>query len=386
VTTVASAAPDARTARPEGQRLKGHVPGLDGLRGLAVLLVLAFHAGYVVNHSGRFVPGGFIGVDAFFVLSGFLITSLLLGEHARSGGISCSRFYLRRACRLLPALVDVLFVHGLYTLAIHEPKRPEAIGIATILAYVSNWAMAFGVNIPPALRHAWSLAVEEQFYLVWPSVMLVVLRFVRSRAAIIGLLVAGMATSAVVRALVFHSANGYPAAYLRTDARADTILAGALLAFLCHWGWVPRRGVRPLAWAGLAGLFAITLRWSVYQPALYDGVFTLVALGVAAMIAALLGGGWLPGRFFESPPMRAAGRVSYGMYLWQVPVFYGAEHFLSHHSNGMQAAVGIVVTLIVTVASWFVVEQPFLRLKQRWEARPVPAAVVAPAVALVPAD
>jgi peptidoglycan/LPS O-acetylase OafA/YrhL len=216
-------------------------PGLDGLRALAVVAVLLYHGG--VSWSG----GGFLGVEMFFVLSGFLITSLLVAEWGRSGAIALRAFWARRARRLLPALFALVAAIGVYY-ALAGPTKAipglQGDGIATLL-YISNWhQVAAGTNYFAAsgpvspLQHTWSLAIEEQFYLLWPVLVLAVLGFARRRGAtqrrslqvLLGLSLTGAVAAAVEMALLFDSGRGLDRVYYGTDTRATGLLLGASLA------------------------------------------------------------------------------------------------------------------------------------------------------------
>ena len=218
-----------------------HLSGLDGLRGLAVLAVILYHGGV------SWAPGGLLGVELFFVLSGFLITSLLVAEWTRSATIALRGFWARRARRLLPALFVLVLAIGVYY-ALGGPTQAvpdlESDGISTLL-YFNNWhQIANGTNYFAAsgpispLQHTWSLAIEEQFYVVWPLVVLGVLALARRRGAsgrrslqiLLGLTVAGALASAVDMALLFGGRHGLDRVYYGTDTRAAGLLIGASLA------------------------------------------------------------------------------------------------------------------------------------------------------------
>src|ERR1700759_699927 len=225
-------------------------PGLDGLRGVAVAAVLLYHGG--VSWSG----GGFLGVEMFFVLSGFLITSLLVAEWGRSGAIALRAFWARRARRLLPALFALVAAIGVYY-ALAGPTKAipglQGDGIATLL-YISNWhQVAAGTNYFAAsgpvspLQHTWSLAIEEQFYLVWPVLVLGLLTFARRRGAsdrrslqvLLGLSLTGALLAAAEMALLFHGGRGLDRVYYGTDTRATGLLLGASLAIAVAIGRKP---------------------------------------------------------------------------------------------------------------------------------------------------
>jgi peptidoglycan/LPS O-acetylase OafA/YrhL len=350
-----------------GSRTLGRVRSLDGIRGLAITLVVLFHLAGLFSATGGVVRGGYIGVDVFFVLSGFLITSLLLSERVKRGSISFRRFYLRRAFRLLPALAAFLTAHVIYTLVVHDPRKVEAKAVLSIAVYVGNWAQALGMAVPIGLRQTWSLAVEEQFYLIWPITLILIVHFFRSRRAILAVLGLGIVASALYRGLDVAFWHGYPGAYVRTDTRADNLLVGSALAFLWHWGWVPRKwAMQAAAWAGLAALLWTTVFLGKFSVLPYYGGFTVVGIGVAAMILAAADGRWLGVRLFEMAPLRALGKVSYGLYLWQAGVLEAVHRAMLHRPALAQAAVALLVTAAFTMGSWVFIERPFLGLKERW--------------------
>ncbi|MEP7050515.1 MAG: acyltransferase family protein [Pseudomonadota bacterium] len=304
----------------------GYVSALDGLRALSVLAVIGFHA--EIPDLG----GGFLGVEVFFVISGYLITHLLLLEHAARARISLPRFWLRRARRLLPALFTLLamtLVAGL-ALASDTLRQTRSDAIAALL-YVSNWwqvaqqrSYFMEVERPPLLLHLWSLAVEEQFYLIWPLLLALLARHARRFVAPVALL--GAALSTLWMAHLFDPHLDPTRVYVGTDTRLSGLLLGSALA-----AWLPGPGragsatrastVRELlALAGLAGLFWAFLRLDSHAPALYRGGLALVDLASCALIAGIL----VPtfaARALGARPCAWLGRRSYGLYLWHWPVF-----------------------------------------------------------------
>ncbi len=330
----------------------GHRPGLDGARGIAIALVLAGHA----------LPSGFaagsVGVSLFFVLSGFLITSLLLEERAGTGKIDLKHFYDRRIRRLLPAFVVCWAVVVVAMVFIGQAQQGLLDGLVAA-SYVGNWVIAAGNWLGP-LTHTWSLAIEEQFYLVWPVVMLVALRYVRNRPlALILLLVA--VTIELARAVAWT--NGVPWIRLAygTDLQADGLLLGCALAIIMHTRPIHLPNlVRPIALAGL-----VAIAFAVPDPAYRFAGNTLAVLLSVALVAALVSSsGKDP--VFNNRSLGYLGLISYGLYLWHFPILWFLGFTDSRPYPGPAlAVVGVVLSVAVAVASYVWVEQRFRRPKAR---------------------
>ncbi len=371
------------TPAPVGRRSLTYVPGLDGVRGLAILMVVGLHVGYILRANGKsYLPGGFLGVDVFFVLSGYLITALLLKERSETGGNSFRKFYARRACRLLPALAAVLLVHLLYALQQGLSLRRELEALASIAFYVSNLTQSAHHYMPAELSHTWSLAVEEQFYFVWPAAFVLLMAWLahrrnRETQLLPWLFGAAIAATVAIRIIVWRS-NGFPAAYMLPFCRADALLVGCGLAFWRRHGNAGRKVTTAAGWAGLIGLLCLAFFWSETSSAMYYGGFTVVAVLSAAVINAVLERGRGLAEVFSVRPLVAIGRVSYGLYLWHILLIaLLVQHTAGHVWWGpkKKAAVGLALSAVATVVSWFLIERPVLRLKDRFQpGAPRPAA------------
>jgi peptidoglycan/LPS O-acetylase OafA/YrhL len=342
-------------------------PGLDGLRALAVAGVVLYHAGV------SWMPGGFLGVDVFFVLSGYLITSLLLAERRREGRVGFKAFWLRRARRLLPAVALVIFVCLLAasTIARDDLARTRGDALAS-LVYLTNWHLiaashsyfnAFGR--PSLLQHLWSLAVEEQFYLFWPLVLLGSLKLVGRRWTI--LLTVFLALASTILMWGLYNPNQDPSrVYYGTDTRAATLLVGALLAFAWPLGGfrdeVSRRAARVLDGVGcvaLLGVLAFFARAQDYDPWLYRGGFLLVALCTAVLIAVVVHPASVLGRALGTPALRWIGVRSYGIYLWHWPVMMLTRPGIDVPWRGTGVILAqIALTLVLAALSYRYVEAP----------------------------
>jgi peptidoglycan/LPS O-acetylase OafA/YrhL len=362
-------------AAPSRDSALGYRPALDGIRAIAVLAVIAYHFGYPR------AQGGFFGVDIFFVLSGYLITSLLLAEHARNGTINLVAFWYRRAKRLLPALLLVLVVVALWVGANASPfelsmRRDD---LFWTLFYGANWHfIASGQDYfaqfasASPLRHTWSLAIEEQFYLVWPVLIAIALWLGRRRPAVVaGLCIAGIAASAIAMALLYDP--GDPSrAYYGTDARMHELLVGALLAVLVreYSGrslLVAARRAAPVVAvaAGLVLLGAFTLL-SDAAPLYYQGLSLVLSVVAAALV-------WgvetaprsLPARLISLRPLAWVGKISYGLYLWHWPVILfvnstAGPFGLLPGSFGLNGE-RLALTFAAATTSFYLLEQPIRR-------------------------
>ena len=336
-------------------------PALDGLRGLAVVAVFAYHLGYA--------RGGFLGVDVFFVLSGYLITSLLLDERDREGRIDLSAFWGRRARRLLPALFVLLIAIAAWNST--SPLGPGIRGDAfATLFYVANWHMISSQSYfshfaaPSPLRHTWSLAIEEQFYIAWPLVT----GFLVSKTRYARLIIAAIVGSVVVQALLFRPGDP-SASYYDTFARAHEILIGALIAT------VGSRFLRRLAAPAFVGLIAAMALLPDTSAIYYRGGSLVFSCLVAAVV---LG----QPRALTFGPLRRLGQISYGVYLWHWPIILLLTPRVGvsgHLLNGLRVA----TTLVVASLSYVLIERPIRHATFTWPKRLGAVATVAATVTLL---
>jgi peptidoglycan/LPS O-acetylase OafA/YrhL len=364
---------DEETGRGLAVRTIGFVPAFDGLRAIAVLFILDVHitGTFLPSIRSTFLPGGFLGVDIFFVLSGFLITAILLREFERTRTIKMGRFYLGRVLRLVPALVAFAVVHLLWAWSIGIPGDQERPALAGSVTYLSNWGIsAFKVpggllGGPPGLGHLWSLAVEEQFYLVWPLIFFVSLALFRRRQVSLAVTGALIVIVAVHRAAAYTPGLGWLALYSRTDFRADSLLVGAFAAQLWVCGWLPKRGLKALAWLGVAVVAVSLLVAQDSAKWLYLGGYTGIALAVAFVLLAIVETDWVGSRLLSWRGLCALGVVSYGFYIWHPLAFAMVAYYGKHWATVVQIVAGVALAVALTLASWYLVERPFLRIKDR---------------------
>jgi peptidoglycan/LPS O-acetylase OafA/YrhL len=382
----AAAADRVRAAAPARTGRWRHQPALDGVRALAVAGVLVFHA------RPDWLRGGFLGVDAFFVLSGFLITGLLLAERERTGRIRLGAFWGRRARRLLPALLLVLVAVALvsrYVLSAEELPGLRLDALAA-LGYVANWRMIFRggdyfARTAPAspLQHSWSLGIEEQFYLAWPLLVVLATRLARhARTVIVTICLVGITASTLAGVLLYHPDTDPGRVYYGTDTRASALLVGCAMAAL-----LSGRTVRPNRLLALAALDAATLLGLAWAGAdggdawLYRGGLTGLAVAVGVLIAHLsTAPDGFGARVLSLPPLTWLGRVSYGVYLWHWPLFQWLNADRTQQSGVTLFAVRIAATLLVASASFYLVERPIRRGLSRRD-RPTRARVLVPVTA-----
>ena len=351
------------TARVAGG---SRLPRLDGLRGVAVLCVILFHTGYFLIpsvHAGL-LPGGFIGVDLFFVLSGFLMTNILLGHRQ-----AYRSFYVRRVARIFPALYLFLLADLGYAWATHLGLAGRLRSDLLIGSGLGNWGSPLGITLPFDLGQTWSLGVEEQLYLLWPLVLVLLARGDARRAGRLCLL--GIGAGWACRLAMFKAGIPAPEIYGQTEVRLDDFLAGGFVATLWVGGAPPIRRLRPLTVAAVAGLgVALAVAHPYTSPWMYEWGFTAIAIGCAVLVYAGVHQSAGTG-ILASTPLRAAGRYSYSAYLWHPLVILGANHLLPH-PLGAKVVVAAAVLITVSFISTRFVEEPLRRLAARRTGRRPP--------------
>ena len=357
----------------------GYQPALDGLRALSVIAVIFYHANLA------WLPGGFIGVEVFFVVSGYLITALLIGERVNTGRIGLKQFWLRRARRLLPALGAMLLATAI-AVAFVKPEFAPAFrrDIAAAVLYFSNWWQIFFVTVPyfapinpPILRHLWSLSVEEQWYLLWPLVFGVVLNRKRLRLRFSGAVVVLLAIAIMVGTALAYRGDDETRTnflYLSTLTRSTGLLCGAGLAFF----WRPfsarpfntalRMVAEVASLAAIATLGVVVASISVVDARLYHGGLAAATIASCLLISVVVHP--TPTffkRLFSIPLIVEIGRRSYGLYLWHWPIFvlFGARDSVG------SLAVALAVTVSVNEISYAFIEQPARQgaLGKLWRSR-----------------
>jgi peptidoglycan/LPS O-acetylase OafA/YrhL len=356
------------------RELTQQVTGLNSLRGIAVTAVLFSHVVTINPDLRKVTPWpwlnqsfsrGFFGVDLFFVLSGFLITSLLFRDGDMSIKTMLRSFYIRRVLRIFPALYTLLAASLLVALWEGFPLSYQWNSTWSALLFISNWTLqSFFLRTQDDIGHLWSLAVEEQFYLVWPLAFVLLRRFrIHWIAVLTGISVTVLAV-AVYRIHLFHSQVPWLFIYSKTETRADAILIGCFAAYMYRFVSLSSRLLRPLGYVAAMAFVLLAYFYGDQQKGfLYQGGFTLIAIlgGVVVLAAAILPS--FGGRLFTSSLLQWLGQRSYGLYLWHLLVFRIFSRHVTQGPHLLRIALAVVVSLAITEMSWRFVERPFIRLK-----------------------
>ena len=340
----------------------GHIPALDGLRAVAVLAVIGYH------YDMFGLEGGFLGVDLFFVLSGFLITSLLITEADTSGRVSLKAFWVRRFKRLMPAAVLTLIV-----VSIWAALKVDSMQLASIrndflatLGYIANWRFIYSgqsyfeqYSLASPVRHAWSLAIEEQFYVVWPLLFAFIYR-ARRKWLLAGVVITAIAASAVWMAVLFDP-NNISRVYYGTDTRASQLLVGVLLAVIVSTGRLRVSNLTAIAINAFSLAVVVAAMFTIadQNKNLYKGGLVAFAVVTALLLfsSTQLKSG--PVHFVLcSPPVQFIGRVSYGLYLWHWPIQIMITDRNTSFDGWRLTAVRLIITFAVTYISYRLIEMP----------------------------
>lgn len=336
--------------------------------------------------DARTFRGGPFWLTAFFVVSGFLITRLLLQEWDAAGSVSFRDFYMRRALRLFPALLTLLAVMLVYALT--QPPGSETRNLAEIaasLAYVGNFAVAFGWVTFRYLGHTWSLAAEEQFYLLWPLALVFMLRR-RFRPWSLAAVALGVtAVSTALRSFLYRTDADFERVTFAPDTRAGEMMMGCVVAIALHYGLIPRhdvarRVIRLAVWVGIP-VSLLLARESGKNLLTYRVIFTVITVVVALIIVdmQLSPGSWRE-RALGFRPLVWIGRLSYGLYLWHFPVYALVDENMSGRRIE-RLGVKFAITFLIATVSFYAIERRFLRLKVRYSRHKAtePSAASAPA-------
>jgi peptidoglycan/LPS O-acetylase OafA/YrhL len=363
-----------------------YLPALDGMRALAVASVLLYHG------DVSWIPGGFLGVEVFFVISGYLITSLLLAERESTGGTAYLAFWARRARRLLPALFAMLaVVSAVWLLKVPGEAARIRGDIVGALTYITNWYQIVvrqsyfeAIGRPSPLRHLWSLAVEEQFYLVWPIVLAGLSRVTRGRRGHLLVIIGGLAAaSAAWGVRLYHPGLDPSRVYYGTDTRAAGVLLGAALAVAAP-PWLMRAKVHVGARAlfnvvggvGLVGIGWMMVKANEFDPMVYQGGFVVLdVFAVAAVAAVVHPCATIWSKILGVGPLVWIGKRSYGIYLWHWPIFVLTRPGLDvTASSGTLLALRLGLTVSVAEISYRLIELPVRQgaLRRLWARRSLP--------------
>lgn len=356
----------------QGNYKTGYIPELDGLRGIAIIGVLFFHA------QVPFFGGTYIGVDIFFVLSGFLITRILINEFDRVGDISLKNFYIRRILRLGPALIALLIVFWIMSFALLSKQAALHNTIEGLLSlvYFTNWVRAFSIYPTDYLSHTWSLAIEEQFYIFWPILLLTLLRVSKRRINIVFFASFIALLSWIIRILLLISGATINRIYYGLDTRIDGLMIGCVLGTILSSGLLREHQTKTilkalvfLAPISVGGIIIIAVFSRMVFPSMYLFGFIILEILVGFLILDIvINPQSITGNFLNNQILRRIGKISYGVYLWHHPIFrviqsYGFNYFFV-------LALGSTLTFIIASISYIILEQPILTLKNKFITSP----------------
>lgn len=345
-----------------------YTPEFDGMRGMAILAVMVYHA------STSYLQGGFIGVDIFFVLSGFLITFLIMNEYDASLSLNLKNFYIRRALRLAPALLTLLLVFSLYSIATLSKEKSESNLIDAIISlfYMSNWARAFSIHPPDYLGHTWSLSIEEQFYILWPVTLWGLLRCIHNRWTIAFIAFAIAVLSWLLRIYLIQNNASIDRLYNGLDTHADPLMIGCVLGIVLSSGLISEKlqislskYLPVLAYLAITGLFLASVNVAYTSLHMYYwAIFVIEVLTAILILYVFNSEDSLLKKLLSMKWLVWIGSISYGLYLWHYPIYRLMENL--HYSSFEVITFGSFCTFLISIFSFYIIEKPILKLKSRY--------------------
>lgn len=360
---------------------KRYMPGLDGLRALSVLAVIAYHLDL------KWAQGGLLGVGIFFVLSGYLITDQLILELKTHQKVSLANFWIRRIRRLLPAMACMLAFTAVWLISA-DPSWFQALkgNFLSSLFYVNNWYLIFhevsyfeSFGPPSPIGHLWSLSIEEQFYLIWPLVLVLGIKLIPRRGRLLLWMLGGAILSAFVMAVIYEPGTDPSRVYYGTDTRAFALLVGAALALI--WpSWKINGGISSSARTlldvsgglGIAVLILLMVNVSEYDDWLYRGGFFVISLLTALVIAVLVHPASRVGGVMGCKPLTWIGKRSYSLYIWHYPVVILSKSAVQVEVGGFaQLLLPLAASFLLSALSYKYIEEPIRQGRFRARVRPV---------------
>lgn len=350
---------------------KAKIAGLDGIRAIAVVVVFVSHFSIGVpwfdeqSWYGQFRRAGFLGVNMFFVLSGFLITYTLLTTRHNDGRLGLRRFYVSRSARIFPAVIVFLVVHFIYAALWDYPPfgrvRDEVIMVVSTIFQFANYAVLSDTNLLEENGALWSLSVEGHFYIIWPFFIFILFRLVTKTSIAIAALVAIVPILYMWLAWIFQN-NGYLSAYLRTDARIVSLVVGALGAALwLRTSYLSPMFIRLLAIPAVAVMVVVHSVADGWEPFIWDGGMALFDIATMIVILSLAMGVFPAVSVLTHSTMEWIGKISYGLYIWQIPVLTLLHRHAPSWNQAVVASLAVVVTIACGAGSYYFVEQPVRR-------------------------